>query len=197
MGENPLRVFALTPQFLQQRLAGAALYTSGPQQVAPDASPGWTVVLMERAPRGLGERHGGRTDRQGWQNALRLWCHVMEPTGERMLRPEGERREGSRGLELGSQARRPGTRGRPTKTWPPGVTGRRTHHGSHRPQRGLQRPTSPAPSPAHPDTAQPLATKDRHAHHLEAFPPSRSRRCAASCRRTNREAKATGRRPER
>jgi hypothetical protein len=36
-----------------------------------------------------------------------------------------------------------------------------------------------------PDTAQPLATTEIHAHHLEAFPTSLRRRCAAYRRRTN------------
>ena len=37
----------------------------------------------------------------------------------------------------------------------------------------------------HPDTAQPVATTEIHANHLEAFHTSLRRRCAAYRRRTN------------
>src|SRR5215211_966711 len=49
----------------------------------------------------------------------------------------------------------------------------------------------------HPDTAQPLATTEIHANHLEAFHTSLRRRCAAYRRRTNMYAKHTGRLQER
>jgi hypothetical protein len=47
------------------------------------------------------------------------------------------------------------------------------------------------------DTAQPLATQDIHANHLEAFHTSLRRRCAAYRRRTSMYAKDTGRLQER
>src|SRR5215831_11642031 len=58
-------------------------------------------------------------------------------------------------------------------------------------------PKYQAPYPEHPDTAQPLATTEIHANHLEAFHTSLRRRCAAYRRRTNMYAKKTGRLQER
>ena len=71
------------------------------------------------------------------------------------------------------------------------------HQGAHRPKRGRKRPKEPTPSPEHPDTAQPLATAEMHAHQLEAFPTARRRRCAAERRRTHPSAKNQTRLQER
>jgi hypothetical protein len=38
----------LTHQFLQQMIEGDELFTRVNKKVAPDASQGWTVVLMDR-----------------------------------------------------------------------------------------------------------------------------------------------------
>jgi hypothetical protein len=46
-------LFALTHQLLQQMIEGDELYTRVNKKVAPDASQGWTVVLMDRATRFL------------------------------------------------------------------------------------------------------------------------------------------------
>jgi hypothetical protein len=51
--------------------------------------------------------------------------------------------------------------------------------------------------PEHPDTVQPVATKDIHANHLEAFHTSLRRRCATYRRQTNMYAKNTERLQER
>jgi len=85
-------LFALTHQFLQQIIEGDELYTRVHKTVAPDASQGWTVVLMDRATRFLWDRPCGRTDRKLLKNAMRLLCHVIEPTGDRTLLTDGERR---------------------------------------------------------------------------------------------------------
>src|SRR6476660_8782736 len=63
--------------------------------------------------------------------------------------------------------------------------------------KGRKGPKYQAPYPEHPDTKQPIATKDIHANHLEAFNTSLRRRCAAYRRRTNMYAKKTGRLQER
>jgi hypothetical protein len=100
-------------------------------------------------------------------------------------------------FELCSQALRTGKRGRPKKTLPKGVKVRLKHKGSQRHKRGRKRPKDQAPYPEHPDTAQPLATTEIHANHLEAFHASLRRRCAAYRRRTNMYAKKTERLQER
>ena len=178
-------MFALTHQFLQQLIAGDELYTRVHKKVAPDASQGWTVVLMDRATRLLWEMHCGRKDRKLFQKAMRLLCQVIEHTGDLTLLTDGERRYGSLLFELCSEALRTGKRGRPKKTLPKGVKVRLKNKGSQRHKRGRKRPRYQAPSPEPPDTAQSVATQEMHAKHLEAFHTSLRRRCAAYRRRTN------------
>jgi hypothetical protein len=195
--KKTLLLFALTHQVLQQIIAGDELYTRVNKKVAPDESQGWTIVLMERAPRFLRAMHCGRKDRKLFKNAMRLLCEVIQQTGDVTLLPDGERRYGSLGFELCSEALRTGKRGRPKKMLPKGVKERLKNKGSQRHKRGPKRPKYQAPYPEHPDTAQPIAPKEIHANHLEAFPTSLRRRCAAYRRRTNMYAKNLGRLQER
>src|SRR5215212_11104067 len=118
-----------------------------------------------------------------------LLCDVIEQTGDLTLLTDGERRYGSLLFEICSAVLRTGKRGRPKKTLRKGVKVRLKNKGSQRHKRGPKGPKYQAPYPEHPDTAQPIATKDIHAHHLEAFNTSLRRRCAAYRRRTNTYAK--------
>src|SRR5215468_2200870 len=195
--QYPLLLFALTHQFRQQLIEGDELDTRVHKKVAPDASQGWTRVLMERASRLLWDMHWGRKDRKMLKKAMRLLGQVIEPTGDLTLLTDGERRYGSLLFALCRQARRTGKRGRPKKTLPKGVKVRLKNKGSQRHKRGPKRPKYPAPYPEHPDTAPPMATTEMHANHLEAFHTSLRRRCAAYRRRTNMYAKKTGRLQER
>jgi hypothetical protein len=195
--KKTLLLFALTHQFLQQMIEGDELYTRVNKKVVPDASQGWTVVLMDRATRFIWDMHCGRKNRKMFKKAMRLLCQVIEQTGDLTLLTDGERRYGSLLFELCSQALRTGKRGRPKKTLPKGVKVRLKNKGSQRHRRGPKRPKYQAPYPEHPDTAQSVATTERHANHLEAFHTSLRRRCAAYRRRTNMYAKHTGRLQER
>ena len=85
-------MFALTHQFLQQLIEGDELYTRVKQNVAPDKSQGWTVVLMDRATRFLWDMHCGRKDRKMFRKAMGLLCQVIEQTGDLTLLTDGERR---------------------------------------------------------------------------------------------------------
>ena len=178
-------------------IEGDELYTRVHKNRAPEESQGWTIALMDRASRFLWDMHGGRKDRKLCKHAMRLLCEVIEQTGDVTLLTDGERRYGNLLFELCSQALRTGKRGRPKKTLPKGVKVRLKNKGSQRHKRGLKRPQYQAPSPEHPDTAQPVATTDMHANHLEAFHTSLRRRCVAYRRRTNMYAKKTGRLQER
>jgi hypothetical protein len=190
-------LFALTHQFLPQLIEGDELYTRVKKNGARDESQGWTIVLMDRATRFLWDRQCGRKDRKWFKKAMGLLCDVIEHTGDLTLRTDGERRYGSLLFELCSEALRTGKRGRPKKTLRKGVKVRLKHKGSQRHKRGRKRPKYHAPYPEHPDTAQPIATTEMHAHHLEAFHTSLRRRCAAYRRRTNTYAKNQARRQER
>ena len=152
---------------------------------------------MARATRFLWDMHCGRKDRQLFQNARRLLCQVIEQTGARTLRTDGERRYGSLWLALCRAALRTGKRGRPKKTRRRGGKGRLKKKGTQRHQRGPKRPTYQAPSPEHPDTVQPVATQAIPANHRAAFHTSLRRRCAPYRRQTTRYAKNTARLQER
>jgi hypothetical protein len=78
-------LFALTHQFLQQRIEGDELYTRVKKHVAPDESQGWTVVLMDRATRFLWDMHCGRKDRKMFKKAMGLLCYVIQQTGDLTL----------------------------------------------------------------------------------------------------------------
>jgi hypothetical protein len=178
-------------------MEGDELYTRVKKHVAPDESQGWTMVLMDRATRFLWDIQWGRKDRKMCKKAISLLCQVIEHTGDLTLLTAGERRDGSVWFELCSEALRTGQRGRPKKTLRKGVKVRLKHKGSRRHKRGRKRPKYQAPYPEHPDTAQPIATTDIHANHLEAFHTSLRRRCAAYRRRTNTSAKNQARLQER
>src|SRR5438067_6466159 len=152
---------------------------------------------MVRATRFIWDMHCGRKDRKMFKKAMSLLCQVIEQTGDLTLLTDGERRYGSLLVELCSEALRTGKRGRPKKTLRQGVKVRLKNKGTQRHKRGPKRPKYEAPYPEHPDTVQPVATKDIHANHLEAFHTSLRRRCATYRRQTNTYAKHTGRLQER
>jgi hypothetical protein len=155
------------------------------------------MVLLDRARRLLWARPCGRKARQRCQQARERLGEVMQHTSARTLLTDGARRSGSLLCAIGSAVLRTGPRGRPQKPLRHGGKVRRKHQGAPRPKRGRKRPKEPTPSPEHPDTAQPLATAEMHAHQLEAFPTARRRRCAAERRRTHPSAKNQTRRQER
>jgi hypothetical protein len=155
------------------------------------------MVLMDRATRFLWDMQCGRKDRKMFKKARSLLCQVIEQTGDLTLLTDGERRYGSLLCELCSEALHTGKRGRPKKTLRQGVKVRLKNKGTQRPKRGPKRPTYQAPYPEHPDTVQPVASKDMHAKHLEAFQTALRRRCATYRRPTNMYAKNTGRLQER
>ena len=190
-------MFALTHQFLQQLIEGDELYTRVHKNVAPDESQGWTLVLMDRASRFLWEMQCGRKERKLFKQAMVLLCEVIQHTSDLTLLTDGERRYGSLLFEICSEVLRTGKRGRPKKTLRKGVKVRLKNKGAQRHKRGRKRPKYQTPCPEHPDTAQPLATAEIHANHLEAFNTSLRRRCAAYRRRTNTYAKNQTRLQER
>jgi hypothetical protein len=100
--------------------------------------------------------------------AMALLCKVIQQTSALTLLTDGEKRYGSLLFEIWSEVLRTDKRGRPKKILRQGVKVRVKHKGAQRHQRGRKRPKYPAPSPEHPDPAQPLATTDMQAHHLEA-----------------------------
>ena len=195
--KQTLLLYALTHQFLHQVIEGDELYTRVRQNVAPDESKGWTIVLMDRATRFIWAMGCGRKDRKLFTQAIRLLCRVMKQTGDLTLLTDGERRYGNILFEICHQVLRNGKRGRPKKTLRKGIKVRLKNKGAQAHKKGRKRPKYQAPFPEHPETVQNIATQDIHANHLEAFNTSLRRRCAAYRRRTNMYAKNTVRLQER
>jgi hypothetical protein len=157
---------------------------------------------MDHCPHGSGDTFSvghalGGQERKLFKKALGLLCQVIQQSGDLTLLTDGESREGSIVFALCRQALRHGKRGRPKKTLRKGGKVRLKNKGAPRHKRGPKRPRYQAPYPEHPDTAQPMATTEMHANHLEAFHTSLRRRCAAYRRRTNMYAQKTGRLQER
>ena len=148
--QQTLCLSALTPQFVHQGIAGDALSPRVRQHVAPDESKGWTMVLMDRATRLIGEMGWGRKDRKLFQQAIRQLCRGMKQTGALTLLTDGERRYGNILFAMGHQGLRTGTRGRPQKTLRQGSKGCLKNKGAQAPKTGRKRAKYPAPFPEHP-----------------------------------------------
>src|SRR5262249_60456480 len=87
-------------------IEGDELYTRVHKKVAPDASQGWTIVLMDRATRFLWDMPCGRKERKLFKQAMGLLCQVIEQTGDLTLLPDGERRYGRLLLQFCSEGPR-------------------------------------------------------------------------------------------
>lgn len=184
-----LLLYALCHQFLNQVVEGDELYTKVKENIAPDQSEGWTIVLMDRASRFIWELRCGQRERGLFQAALETLKQVIEQTGELTLVTDGEHRYGKLLFEICRQALRTGQVGRPRQTLPKGVKVRLKNKGSQAHKTGPKRPKYQAPQPEHPETAQDLADTDIHANHLEGFNAGLRRKLACYRRRTNTYAK--------
>src|SRR5215813_6488104 len=91
-------------------MEGDELYTRVHKKVGPDASQGWTVVLMDRATRFLWDMHCGRKDRKLFQKAMGLLCQVIEQTGDLTLlsapaNEDAQRRRCPKASQCGSRTK--------------------------------------------------------------------------------------------
>lgn len=152
--KQTLLLYALTHQFLHQVIEGDELYTRVRQNVAPDESKGWTIVLMDRATRFIWAMGCGRKDRKLFTQAIRLLCRVMKQTGDLTLLTDGERRYGNILFEICHQVLRNGKRGRPKKTLRKGIKVRLKNKGAQAHKKGRKRPKYQAPFPEHPEAVQ-------------------------------------------
>ena len=184
-----LMLYSLLHEFIHQEIEGDELYTKVNQNIAPSASEGWTIVLMERGSRFLWELHCGRKDQQLFERALRCLAQVIKQTGSLSLLTDGERRYGNLLFEICHDVIRSGKPGRPAKRLPKGVRVRLKNKGSKK-RTGRRRKKYQAPVAEHPETVHQIADEQIHANHVEAFNASLRRRNAAFRRKTNTYAKS-------
>ena len=184
-----LMLYSVLHEFIHQEIEGDELYTKVDKNVSPSVSDGWTIVLMERGSRFLWELHGGRKDKQLFEQALTGLAKVIEQTGSISLLTDGERRYGNLLFDICYDVIRTGKPGRPKKRLPKGVRVRLKNKGAKQ-RRGRPRKTYQAPIPEHPQTTHEVAENTIHANHVEAFNASIRRRNAAFRRKTNTYAKS-------
>src|SRR5216683_2737293 len=186
-----LFLYALVHEFLALVIEGDEAYTKVQKNVPPDQSPGWTILLLDRASRFIWEIDCGKKDRQLFQKAIKSLDKIARQTHDLRIFTDGERRYGNLLFEICHELVNNGKPGRPKKTFKKGVHVRVKNKGSQAHKKGRKRPKYQSPWREHPETARIIAETDIHANHAEAFWSALRRKCAAFRRKTNMYAKAT------
>jgi transposase-like protein len=186
-----LFLYALVHEFLESVIEGDEAYTKVQKNVPPDQSPGWTILLMDRASRFIWALECGKKDRKLFQKVIKSLDKIARQTHDLSLFTDGERRYGNLLFEICQALVKNGKPGRPKKTFKRGVHVRIKNKGAQVHKKGRKRPKYQSPWREHPETARIIAETDIHANHAEAFFSSLRRKCATFRRKTNTYAKAT------
>ncbi len=186
-----LFLYTLVHEFLAVVIEGDEAYTKVHQNVPPDQSLGWTILLMDRASRFIWELDCGKKDRRLFKKAIKTLHKIVRHTNDLSLFTDGERRYGNLLFEVCYALVKNGQPGRPKKTFKRGVHVRIKNKGSQAHKKGPKRPKYQSPWPEHPETNRTIAESDIHANHAEAFFSSLRRKCATFRRKTNMYAKTT------
>jgi hypothetical protein len=187
-----LLLYTLVHEFLAMVIEGDEAYTKVHQNVPPDQSLGWTILLMDRASRFIWELDCGKKDRRLFKKAITILNKIVRHTNDLSIFTDGERRYGNLLFEVCYELVKNGQPGRPKKTFKRGVHVRIKNKGSQAHKKGPKRPKYQSPWPEHPETNRTIAESDIHANHAEAFFSSLRRKCATFRRKTNMYAKTTG-----
>jgi transposase-like protein len=186
-----LFLYALVHEFLALVIEGDEAYTKVQKNVPPEQSPGWTILLLDRASRFIWELECGKKDRKLFKKAIKSLDSITRHTHDLSLFTDGERRYGNLLFEICHELVKNGKPGRPKKTFKRGVHVRVKNKGSQAHKKGPKRPKYQSPWTEHPATARTIAETDIHANHAEAFFSALRRKCATFRRKTNTYAKAT------
>jgi hypothetical protein len=170
---------------------GEEAYTKVQKKVPPDQASGWTILLMDRASRFMGEVECGKKERTLFHKAIKSLDKIARQTHDLSLLTDGERRYGTLLCERCHALVKNGQPGRPKKTVKKGGHVRLKPKGSQAHTKGRKRPKYQRPWRAHPATARPIAETDIQANHTEAFWSALRRKCATCRRKTKTYAKAT------
>ena len=186
-----LFLYTLIHEFLAVVIEGDEAYTKVYQNVPPDQSLGWTILLMDRASRFIWELDCGKKDRRLFKKAIKTLTKIVRHTNDLSLFTDGERRYGTLLFEICYELVKNGQPGRPKKTCKRGVHVRIKNKGSQAHKKGPKRPKYQSPWAEHPETNRTIEESDIHANHAEAFFSSLRRKCATFRRKTNTYAKTT------
>jgi transposase-like protein len=186
-----LFLYTLVHEFLELVIEGDEAYTKVHHHVPPHESPGWTILLMDRASRFIWALDCGTKDRKLFKKAIAILDQLVSRTHGLSLLTDGERRYGNLLFEVCYELVKNGKRGRPKKTLKRGVRVRIKNKGSQARKKGRKRPKYQSPWTEHPPTSSMIEETDIHANHAEAFFSSLRRKCATFRRKTNTYAKST------
>ena len=75
-----LLIYALTHQFLQLVIEGDEVYTRVNKNVPADQSPGWTILLIDRASRFIWELKCGKKDERLFKKVIRTLEKLINKT---------------------------------------------------------------------------------------------------------------------
>ena len=186
-----LFLYTLVHEFLELVIEGDEAYTKVHQNVPPDQSLGWTILLMDRASRFIWELDCGKKDRKLFKKAIKTLDKIVRHTNDLSIFTDGERRYGNLLFEICYELVKNGKPGRPKKTLKRGVHVRIKNKGSQAHKKGPKRPKYQSPWSEHPETVRTIEETDIHANHAEAFWSALRRKCATFRRKTNMYAKTT------
>ena len=149
-----LLLSALVHEFLALVIEGDEAYTKVQKNVPPDQSPGWTILLLDRASRFIWELDCGKKERKLFHKAIKSLDKIARQTHDLRLFTDGERRYGNLLFAICHELVKNGKPGRPKKTCKKGVHVRVKNTGSQAHKKGPKRPKYQSPWKEHPETAR-------------------------------------------
>lgn len=90
-----LFLYTLVHEFLELVIEGDEAYTKVHHHVPPHESPGWTILLMDRASRFIWALACGTKDRKLFKKAIAILDQLVSRTHDLSLLTDGERRYGN------------------------------------------------------------------------------------------------------
>jgi transposase-like protein len=134
-----LFLYALVHEFLVSVIEGDEAYTKVQKNVPPEQSPGWTILLIDRASRFIWELECGKKERKRFQKVIRSLDKIARQTHDLSIFTDGERRYGNLLFEICHELVKNGKPGRPKKTFKQGVHVRLKNKGSQAHKKGPKR----------------------------------------------------------
>jgi len=116
-----LFLYALVHEFIELAIEGDEAYTKVQKNVPPEQSPGWTILLLDRASRFIWEIDCGKKERTLFHKAIQSLDMIARQTHDLSLFTDGERRYGTLLFEICHELVKNGKPGRPKKTFRKGV----------------------------------------------------------------------------
>jgi hypothetical protein len=191
--KEPLFLYALTHNFIEQIIEGDELYTKVNYNKPVLESEGWTIMLIERSSRFIWELSCAEKDGKLFHKAINTLIEVMKKTKDITLLTDGERRYGNILFDICKELYRDGDPGRPKSVLPEGVKVKLKNKGSQKHKKGPKRKKYQSPVSEHPNTKQNIIDSDIHANHCEGQNTAIRRKQSAYRRKTNTYAKEKNR----